>query len=49
MIELTEEQKQHYIKHYHSFNEAVEAAFNDGYKLALEDIEHFEETGVVIL
>jgi hypothetical protein len=49
MIELTEQQKDKYFHKYRTFNAAVEAAYNDGYEQALKDLEHFEETGVVIL
>jgi len=46
MIELTQEEIEHY---YHDYRSFVEAAYRDWYEQALKDMEHFEETGVVII
>ncbi len=49
MIELDDIQKDKYFHKYRTFNAAVEAAYNDGYEQALKDIDHLDDTGVVIL
>jgi len=49
MVELTQEEIDNYYHNYRSFAAVVQAAYKDGYKQAVKDMEHFEETGVVTL
>ncbi len=48
MIDLTEEEIQHYYHDYRSFAAVVNAAYKDGYEQAVKDMQHFDDSGVVI-
>jgi hypothetical protein len=49
MLELTEEQCNTYRRMRLTFDDMLRQVYKDGYNQAVKDLEHFEDTGVVIL